>query len=977
MDTRGFLQHVVPWDPGGYVTIHWHLPGKPFLGGSFQSVDAALAAVDSLREHTRHNIYFCISQQKMGGGKRDRENALGLVCLPMDLDIKLGSPKHYQSLTEAIVALFEFCIAMGIPRPSFMVATGGGLHVYWLSDRVLPVAEWQAYADALKNAAIGAGLKFDRLCTGDAARVLRVPGTQNWKYGEPRRVRLLPKYSPGTGHIFSEVFSGLLGLPRVHSTTISAPHRKFEIASGFKHLPLTEAGVILKEIPLLSVGPILEECGWLREAYETGGAGFDNPQWNLTTLISTFLEDGNALAHKFGNKHETYSFEETEGEWERKTRERKAKNLGWPHCATIEHAGSQHCAACVHRAKEKSPINISYDRFANPTDDEDVEELGGKRPKDLRLPEGFCIDEAGRICAVQRAKKVKGGIQPAQLVVLLLTVIRDPSLQYQNGKFGLGFVAKTDKFGIAEVFLHSGNCFGNSLFNHLAEHCVIYNTDKTAKGFMEKFAPSWLDKLLKEDTAVRDTGTMGWRYADGKLVGFVYGNIFYHQDGTDIALVASTDSDFRHWYLPVGNRQAWLDACKLLTDRKRPELDIIIAIGFAAPLMTFTGTLYGAILSVWGEPGTAKSTAQQVAAAIWGHPKQTRESLNSTPKSVQGRLGRCRNLAAYWDDIQDERHQDALFQTMFVATQGAEGGRLNTDATMKERLDWQTLLVACSNASFVEYLTRKQKSTTAGMRRVFEMEFNKRENEPGMVNATDASRVFGALEQNYGVIGAEYARMLANEHVEIDLMVAYTNKAFCEKVGGSSDESYWWGTCGVLLAGAKLANRLGANLDVEAMEEHLERVFFHNRTIRGSEGTEGGSYANTEQGLVAFLNHFVGNGNVLVVDRFYETRHKKIKPLRDPGKDHPIVVQIARDQRKVVFSKREMRDFLHRREIQARQIFNGMATFFKAKEVRHTMGAGTVYAQGQEVCIEIFVPEGRPHVLSDLLEAQGPPQMGT
>ena len=48
---------------------------------------------------------------------------------------------------------------------------------------------------------------------------------------------------------------------------------------------------------------------------------------------------------------------------------------------------------------------------------------------------------------------------------------------------------------------------------------------------------------------------------------------------------------------------------------------------------------------------------------------------------MQGRLGRTKNLPAYWDDIQDERHQEALFQTMFVATEGAEGGRLNTDAT--------------------------------------------------------------------------------------------------------------------------------------------------------------------------------------------------------------------------------------------------------------------------------------------------------
>ena len=46
---------------------------------------------------------------------------------------------------------------------------------------------------------------------------------------------------------------------------------------------------------------------------------------------------------------------------------------------------------------------------------------------------------------------------------------------------------------------------------------------------MEQFALSWLDKLLKEDIAIRDSGTMGWRYEDGKRVGFVYGNTLYQR----------------------------------------------------------------------------------------------------------------------------------------------------------------------------------------------------------------------------------------------------------------------------------------------------------------------------------------------------------------------------------------------------------------------------------------------------------------
>ena len=207
MDVRGFLQNVVPWNLGGYVTIHWHRPGKNFLGRSCQSVDDAMAIVTDLASRTKDNIYYCISHQKLNNGHRDRDSAMGLVSIPIDADIKANSPKHYQTVPEAIAAIYSFCLMVGIPRPSLLVYSGGGLHAYWLSDRVLPVEEWQIYADAIKHAAIKVGLKFDRQCTGDAARVLRVPGTNNWKYGAPRQVRMLPDtYNPGTKLNFAEAF---------------------------------------------------------------------------------------------------------------------------------------------------------------------------------------------------------------------------------------------------------------------------------------------------------------------------------------------------------------------------------------------------------------------------------------------------------------------------------------------------------------------------------------------------------------------------------------------------------------------------------------------------------------------------------------------------------------------------------------------------------------------------------------------------
>lgn len=123
----------------------------------------------------------------------------------------------------------------------------------------------------------------------------------------------------------------------------------FEVAEAFKGLGLgPNLGQGIEGPPPLSLQPILDGCGWLREAHDTGGKEFNNPQWNLTTLCAVFLEDGHEHAHAFAKKwHDAkgnkYDYEQTDELWERKNREHKEKGVGWPSCEEIKAAGSTHC----------------------------------------------------------------------------------------------------------------------------------------------------------------------------------------------------------------------------------------------------------------------------------------------------------------------------------------------------------------------------------------------------------------------------------------------------------------------------------------------------------------------------------------------------------------------------------------------------------------------------------------------------------
>jgi hypothetical protein len=468
----------------------------------------------------------------------------------------------------------------------------------------------------------------------------------------------------------------------------------------------------------------------------------------------------------------------------------------------------------------------------------------------------------------------------------------------------------------------------------------------------QKFGMSWLERMRaiklpgveattgfagpvadRVFAGMHDTGAMGWRWQGGKRVGFACGNVLYREDGTEEPLAIAHNDELRPWYVPVGDPDVWLRACKLLTDRRRPELDVLIATAFAAPLMTFTGSTYGAILSVWGESGTGKTSAQNVAAAVWGHPKQTRESFYSTLKAVQGRLGVTCNLAAYWDDIQTKVHQDKLFQTMFVVARGSEGGKVRPNSNYKARGEWQTLFCVCSNPSFARFLSSKKDSISAALLRVFEFKLAKREHEPGLVNRLVAARTFAELDHNYGLVGAQYARMLACEHKAIETTVAETMDRFADKVHATSDESYWWGICGVLLAGATLARRLGADLDVPAMEAFLAKTFVANRQVARDGGMD---YLMVEQGLVDFLNRCLKTNNVLVTDRipWGWARQGKIEILRRPPPGQPIFVHIYRDDRKITISRTALRVYLNDGPA-TKKMMAGLKKFFRGRNVEH------------------------------------------
>jgi hypothetical protein len=141
----------------------------------------------------RLDVYFSCAAYETHQN-RTSGNAAGASGFWLDIDCgkrKFESGNGYATVADAQQSLIDFCAATGLPKPTFIINSGSGLHAYWAFSSLIPKETWLLYARKLKQLCCHLGFRADPSRTADIASVLRVPGTLNFKYSPPRPVTLL------------------------------------------------------------------------------------------------------------------------------------------------------------------------------------------------------------------------------------------------------------------------------------------------------------------------------------------------------------------------------------------------------------------------------------------------------------------------------------------------------------------------------------------------------------------------------------------------------------------------------------------------------------------------------------------------------------------------------------------------------------------------------------------------------------------
>lgn len=850
------------------------------------------------------DFYLCLSLMRVGVARakgpglkavRTIENFAAVRALWADLDVKEGA---YAQKQDAINHIDQLVAAGSLPAPTVRVDSGYGLHCYWVLDRDLTLDEWEPFSRKWSEYLKTLNVHHDPQCTNDPVRVLRIPTSVNMKNPDsPAAVSLIGAIEP-TDHAVSDIET-LIG-HNLAAAAVASQATRQPVQSNTFTLPAAFAGVTPPGAPsvlefssgidpdvhtteVLDFEAMLNDCPTLADIHDRGGAGDSEPLWALAILAASFApaSEREEWAHAFSDQDPRYTPEGTLQKLDEKVnaRLRTGNRIGWPKCDQFA-ALSPKCQGCPFRNEGKSPLH----RAAAAWKAKAVAVLHSGL--DDALPTHYVrIDQEIFVFGTD-----EDGNPTTKLV--LPYDIEGPHIEenVQGSFFVSRILHKRNPPTQLRLPLHAATAWRDEATKALGAAHIVLQPEQVIEA--RRFFVSYIQTLQAKHQNVHARDPYGWTKTRDGDPGFAYDGRVHGMKGVEHG--PTPDEHLHQRFHTSGTARGWKAAADMVMGMGRLDLQAAIASAFAAPLVKHTGQA-GALLSIFSpKSGAQKSTALKVAQAVWGNPITGMTRLDDTANSVAKKLGLLRHLPVYWDELQTRAQTEQFAKLAFALTMGTEKSRMASDTRFRTSGEWATLLVSGSNHSVRELMMMEQAAgSAAGVNRVLEIEVL-----PVALDssAAAADQVLLGLNDNFGVVGETYARLLVG--IQGKIAPAYTAiaKSFEQKVGADPEQRFWIMTASVLLLGARLANQLeGGSLirfDIPAMHDFLcgvlrqQQIEKDDITLQGTDDLA----ASVVQG---FIDHCKAENTYL------ETDCLVLRPGR-PSKFNAIHVRNTSDQQRLM-----------------------------------------------------------------------------
>ncbi len=842
-------------------------PKQQFVG----TVEEVDSLVDSLVEQG-YDAYFGCAKYETDEG-RTTKNAKWFKSFWLDLDC--GEGKEYENQAVALGGLKEFCETTGLPRP-IIVNSGRGVHAYWALEEVISYNDWKPTAEALKKLCAIKRLYADVSVTADAARILRVPDTLNFKNPtEPYKVAVMLM----SKEVNFEEFKEKLGVDLL--AAMPATKR-----------PLDEATKALMGNRISKFANIMlkgdKGCAQLNYIY-THQAEISEPLWFSGLSIAKFCDDRDTAIHRISDQHPDYSPEATED---------KLNHIKGPHsCSEFESKNPNGCEGCPHKGRITSPIVLGSEIAAATAEDNIVsiknDTLGTKVTVEIpEYPFPYFRGKNGGV--YKRGISNPDNEEESEDVLVYendLYVVKrliDPEL----GEM-VWMKLHLPKDGIREFSVPLTSILAKDKLREVIAARGVAALSKQMDGIMA-YITRWVKELQNIENAEKSRVQFGWTNENSFVIGdreIKVGEIVYSPPSSaTINLVPA--------YSKKGTLENWR---KVANWYARPGMEaraFNLFAGFGTPLLRFTN-LKGVQIHLTDDgSGTGKTTIEMMINSIFGHPDQTMLLEQDTFKSKMHRMGTIQNLPACIDEITNMPNEE-VSNLAYIGTQGRGRNRMMSQAN-SERINnttWALILWTSGNRSVHDVLYSMKTFPEGELMRVVEINIPR----DTSMSKEETDELYNTMFENYGVAGEAYLQyVVAHREAIIDLL-RETQARFDADAGLTQRERFYSALAAVAMVGGLIAKKCGLH-DIDTGPVYKWAVNYFSYTSKSIKPNA----SNPLDQLGIFLNEH--SQNLLVINSEVDSRtHIEQAPIQLPYRE--LITRYEPDTKLLFITTKHFRDW--------------------------------------------------------------------
>lgn len=760
---------------------------------------------------------------------RTADNAQYVRSIFIDMD-------GYASKKDAAAALSGFLEGTGLDAfgTPWIVASGGGLHCYWAFETPVTVGIWKPLAEAFKKLCKQRGLTIDMSVTADAARVLRIPGTTNFKkkYASPRPVKLLATSTHVVFDAFSQAVFTLANVappaPVSESPALDLPGTRPKDALSTTSVKLIENSTNkFRTIMLQTKNGV--GCAQLEYFVEHAADEGMEPLWRAWLSQAKYCSDGDKAAIWLSQLH---PYDE-----ERMRQKLDAIKGPYP-CVKFDSENPGICEGCKHFGKITNPLALGREivtdntekvlelPLANDPEDPDAPPVRVTRPVP---PKGYAYGSNGGVFA-DRIVEEADGTKRKQQVMILPYDLFVVDLLNKDGEHTVHMVANRPGAPLDILMPQRYTVAKDECLKTLAQQNIIASFGSGNDKNLFEYVRACIEEASVARKPVKIPAQYGWQ-EEGT---FVYSGRVFFPDGSTRTVPMPDLANLTRVTRSQGTIDGWRKFVHMLMRRRLYDHIAIGAIAFGAPLMKFTQMNALTFHAGSTDSGTGKSLALNLLNSVWGHPVRYRTGKATSPVTMQQRMGNLNSLPFTSDEITHKSRQDMEWFPGFLFDaaegQGKEKSEVHANRERLNLVAWATLVFLTSNTHMHDYMSGARDHTSQGeLLRMLEW------TPEAKLNWTpEEEDTLRLLMTNHGVAGEMYVRWLVQNQETAERLTKETIQYLKKEWDMTGDERYWAAGCGSVVAGAIMASSKYANivdLPIEEIIKSLKKLIDKARAV--------------------------------------------------------------------------------------------------------------------------------------------------